>query len=932
MSAKEEYIIIEGAKVNNLKNVSLKIPRGKLTVISGLSGSGKSSLAFETLFAEGQRRFAESLSSFARQFLGRMSKPSVEKIEGIPPAIAISQKVNSANPRSTVGTTTEIYDYLRVLYAKIGHTYSPVSGREVKCENINDVLRHIFTLAGKVYIVCPVKWGLDDKVEQLLNLSESGFSRLFNMDSKVMLRISDLLKEMGKYKDDSLYLLIGRFSMEGNEEKPSEETVASMQDSLQTAFDQGGGHLAIVCETPDGNFHTREFSNIFESDGIVFEKPTELMFSYNNPLGACPVCKGLGMTTGIDETLVVPNSSLSVYEGAIAPWRGEIMGQFQKRLILNAPKFGFPIHKPYAQLTAEQKELLWKGNRYFTGINSFFEMVDSMKYKIQYKYLLSRYSGKTVCHACHGSRLKKECEYVKVGGKSISELMSMSIDRLYDFFSTLKLDKYEEQVAGRAIKEITGRLGYIKAVGLGYLTLSRYSNTLSGGESQRISLVSSLGNSLIGSLYILDEPSIGLHRRDTGRLIEVVKNLRDLGNTVIIVEHDAEIIKSADYLVDIGPLAGVNGGEIVYAGTVRHGLELAAKAKAAGKQTTGSLTLDYLGGLKSMPRKKTPRTWKNSIKLSGCMEHNLKNITAEFPIGVLTVVTGVSGSGKSTLVGDTLYPALLRHFNKSGGHPGAFKELSGSLNMISSVVYIDQNPIGKSVRSNPVTYLKIYDDIRKIYSEQPYARINGYGHSHFSFNIDGGRCPQCLGEGTITVPMQFMADVTVVCEECGGKRFKPDILEVKYHGMNINDILEMSVGQAIDFFSAQSETGAKRVANKLKILEDVGLGYVKLGQSISSLSGGESQRIKLASFLSKENSQPALFIFDEPTTGLHFHDIEKLPKAFDALIGRGHTLIVVEHNPDMINNADYIIELGPDGGENGGEIIYAGIPANLKQN
>lgn len=933
MSAKEEYITIEGAKVNNLKNVSLKIPRGKLTVISGLSGSGKSSLAFETLFAEGQRRFAESLSSFARQFLGRMSKPSVERIEGIPPAIAISQKVNSSNPRSTVGTTTEIYDYLRVLYAKIGRTYSPVSGREVKCETINDVLDHIFTLTGKVYIVSPVKWKQNDKIEQLLNLSESGFSRLFNMNAKAILRIGDLIKDIDRYKDESLYLLIGRFSMEGDrKERPEEETVAAIQDSLQTAFDQGDGHLAIVCETPDGAFGTREFSNIFESDGMVFEKPGELMFSYNNPLGACPVCKGLGMTTGIDEALVIPNSSLSVYEGAIACWRGEIMGQFQKKLILNAPKFDFPIHRPYAQLTAEQKELLWKGNRYFTGIRSFFEMVESMKYKIQYKYLLSRYSGKTVCPACHGSRLKKESEYVKIGGKSISELMSMSIDRLCDFFSALKLDKYEEQVAKRAIKEITRRLDCIKAVGLGYLTLSRYSNTLSGGESQRISLVSSLGNSLIGSLYILDEPSIGLHRRDTGRLIEVIKNLRDLGNTVVIVEHDAEIIKSADYLVDIGPLAGVNGGEIVYAGTVGHGLEMASKARAAGKQTTGSLTLDYLGGLKSMPYKKVPRTWKNSIRLCGCMEHNLKNITAEFPIGILTVVTGVSGSGKSTLVGDTLYPALLRHFNKSGGRPGAFKELSGSLNMISSVVYIDQNPIGKSVRSNPVTYLKIYDDIRKIFSEQPYARINGYGHSHFSFNIDGGRCPQCLGEGTITVPMQFMADVTVVCDECGGKRFKPDILEVKYHGMNINDILEMSVGQAIDFFSAQNETGAKRVAHKLKILEDVGLGYVKLGQSISSLSGGESQRIKLASFLSKENSQPALFIFDEPTTGLHFHDIEKLLKAFDALIGRGHTIIVVEHNPDIINNADYIIELGPDGGENGGEIIYAGIPANLKQN
>ena len=924
----EKYITIEGARVNNLKNISLKIPRGKLTVITGLSGSGKSSLAFETLFAEGQRRFAESLSSFARQFLGRMSKPAVDKIEGIPPAIAISQKVNTSNPRSTVGTTTEIYDYLRVLYAKIGRTFSPISGKEVKCENVNDVLVHILSQKGKIYIICPISGKQENEVEQLLNLSESGFSRLYNMADKSIVRIENVLKEHAKYNNNELYLLIDRFIIDNGEQNKDEEQITAIQDSIQTAFNQGKGYLKIVCELPDGNCSVRDFSNIFESDGILFEQPTELMFSYNNPLGACPACKGLGIKTGIDESLVIPNSSLSVYEGAIACWRGEVMGQFQKQLIMNAPKFGFPIHKPYAQLTQAQKDLLWNGNRYFTGINGFFDMVESMKYKVQYKYMLARYSGKTLCKACHGSRLKKETEYVKIGGKSIGEFMDMSIDRLYDFFHGLQLEEYEQKIAKRAIMEITGRLRYIKAVGLGYLTLSRYSNTLSGGESQRISLVSSLGNSLIGSLYILDEPSIGLHKRDTKRLIEVVENLRDLGNTVIIVEHDAEIISAADYLIDIGPLAGVNGGEIVYCGTVQEGIKRAAQAAAAGKESTGSLTLDYLGGLKKMPYKKRPRSWKNSIVISGCMEHNLKNIAAEFPLGILTVVTGVSGSGKSTLIGDTLYPALLRHFNMSGNKPGAYKELSGNLNTLSSVVYIDQNPIGKSARSNPVTYLKIYDDIRKIFSDQPYAKLNGYGHSHFSFNIDGGRCPQCLGEGTITVPMQFMADVTVVCDECGGKRFKPDILEVRYHGKNINDILNMSVDEAIEFFASQNESGAKRVAQKLKVLESVGLGYVQLGQSSSTLSGGESQRIKLASFLSKENNGHTLFIFDEPTTGLHFHDIEKLLKAFDALIERGNSIIVVEHNQDIINNADHIIELGPEGGENGGTIIYAGAPSH----
>ena len=938
----EQYISIEGARVNNLKNISLKIPRDKLVVISGLSGSGKSSLAFETLFAEGQRRFAESLSSFARQFLGRMTKPAVDKIEGIPPAIAIEQKVNTRNPRSTVGTNTEIYDYLRLLFAKIGRTYSPVSGLEVKREQVADVLKYILELEGGVYILAPIGWeNSDGRVEKLLSLKEAGFSRLFNGR---IVRIDQVLQSVDTYKDDKLYLLIDRFmapvAVDGDDGN-GEEMITRIQDSVQSAFKEGSGHMTVVCEGRDavGNRKERNFSNIFEADGIVFEEPTELMFSFNNPVGACPVCGGYGSIVGIDETLVIPNPSLSVYEGAVACWRGEIMGKYLKELIMNASKFDFPIHRPYAQLTKAEKDILWKGNRYFTGINGFFDMVESQKYKIQYKYMLARYSGKTTCRECGGSRLRKETEYVKIAGKTISELMDMSISDLYDFFVAIQLEEYELKVAERAIKEICSRLQYIKDVGLGYLTLSRRSNTLSGGESQRINLVSSLGSSLVGSMYILDEPSIGLHPRDTQRLISVINKLKDLGNTVVIVEHDSEIIASADYLVDIGPYAGIHGGEVVYEGTVKEGLERCKAAQAdklsdrtsggGEKLTTGSLTLDYLGGLKSMPYVGKERKWHHSITLKGCMEHNLKGINAEFPLNVLTVVTGVSGSGKSSLVGDTLYPALNRHFNQFAGKTGAFKELCGDIDKIGAIEYVDQNPIGKSSRSNPVTYLKIYDDIRKLFSEQPYAKMNGYGHSHFSFNIDGGRCPQCLGDGFITIPMQFMADVTMVCEECGGKRFKPDILEVRYKEKNINDVLSMSVEEAIEFFSVQKEPLAKKIAARLKVLEDVGLGYVQLGQSSSSLSGGESQRVKLAQFLSKDAGENILFIFDEPTTGLHFHDITKLLKAFDSLIEKGHTIVVVEHNTDVIKSADWIIDMGPNGGDQGGEIVFTGTPQQL---
>lgn len=935
---KEQYISIEGARVNNLKNISLKIPRNKLVVVSGLSGSGKSSLAFETLFAEGQRRFAESLSSFARQFLGRMSKPAVDKIEGIPPAIAIEQKVNTRNPRSTVGTNTEIYDYLRLIYAKIGRTYSPVSGREVKRESVADVLEYATGMRGRlVYILASFGWsGTSEKVEKLLALKDAGYNRVFSEGE--VLRLDHILQEPAKYEEKEVYILIDRFKIPGEgEEGLSEDDITRMQDSVQTAFDEGEGHMKVAVMGDEIIY--RAFSNIFEADGIKFEVPTELMFSYNNPVGACPVCGGYGSTIGIDESLVIPNSSLSVYEGAVACWRGDTMGNYLKELIYNAGKFNFPIHKPYTELTKEQKKVLWEGNRYFTGINGFFEMVENMKYKIQYKYMLARYSGKTKCRACEGSRLRQDTNYVKIGGKTITELMDMSISHLNRFFKELKLEPYELKIAQRAIKEICDRLNYIEAVGLDYLTLHRTANTLSGGESQRINLVSSLGSSLVGSLYILDEPSIGLHPCDTARLISVIKSLRDLGNTVLIVEHDKEIILSSDQLIDIGPYAGVHGGEVVFQGDVQEGIrkrlsEMKKTARVAGTETP-SLTIDYLSGLKQIAPPAEKRSWSRSIEVAGAMEHNLKNITVQFPLGVITAVTGVSGSGKSSLVGDILYPALGKHFQQFGNKPGAYKELRGDLAKITSVEFVDQNPIGKSTRSNPVTYLKIYDDIRKIFSEQPYAKLNGFGHSHFSFNIDGGRCPQCLGEGVITIPMQFMADVQMVCEECGGKRFKQAVLEVKYQGKSINDVLNMSVEEAIGFFGRQKEAAAKKVAQKLKVLDDVGLGYIQLGQTSSSLSGGESQRIKLAQFLSKDNGkgnsagESIFFIFDEPTTGLHFHDIQKLLKAFNALVDKGHTILVVEHNTDVIASADWVIDLGPGGGENGGNICFAGTPEEL---
>ena len=939
---KSGAIVIKGARANNLKGIDVTIPRGKLVVITGVSGSGKSSLAFDTLFAEGQRRFAESLSSFARQFLGRMSKPAAESITGIPPAIAIEQKVTSKNPRSTVGTVTECYDYLRLLYAKIGRTYSPISGVEVKCESVKDVVEYLCSRITAKVLYLTADTGLntpDARIERLLNLHQAGYSRVLALPAAqsasnlLVARIDEILRHPEQWQQHSLYALIDRY-LPQQQGTLSADLLSRMQDSAKSAFELGEGRLQVVesgsqsadSETP----LLREFSNRFEADGILFEEPSEQMFSYNSPVGACPRCGGFGSIEGIDEGLVIPNASLSIYEGAIACWRGEVMSHFKDELVMNAQRYNISIHKPYLLLSKEEKRLIWEGTEHFTGIAPFFKMVEKQRYKIQYKYMLSRYQGRTVCPECEGSRLKRETKYVKISGRDISQLMNMSISSLLEFLDSLHLEPYEMEVAGLALKELKQRLNCICQVGLGYLTLNRGIKGLSGGESQRIHLVSAIGSSLVGSLYILDEPSIGLHPRDTLQLIGVLKRLRDLGNTVVIVEHDLEIIRNADYLIDIGPLAGQHGGEVVFQGDIATALS----TKEYGK----SLTLRYLQGVERLNSAPLPalhsahpvRSWRNCIELKGCMEHNLKDIDVKIPLGVLTVITGVSGSGKSSLVSDILYPALSRHFNIVGDKPGAFRELGGDLKLLSGVEYVDQNPIGKSSRSNPVTYLKIYDDIRRLFSEQPYAKLNNYTPSSFSFNIDGGRCPQCLGDGYITIPMQFMADVTMVCEECGGKRFKSDLLEVRYQGKNISDVLDMSVSEAIEFFSHREEAIAQRIARSLQILERVGLGYLKLGQSSSTLSGGESQRVKLAQFLSKENGTGGtLFIFDEPTTGLHLHDIKNLINSINALIERGNSVVVVEHNVEVMRSADWIIDMGPDGGDQGGRVVFAGKVADL---
>lgn len=913
------FIEIVDARENNLKGVSLKIPRNRLVVVSGVSGSGKSSLAFDTLFAEGQRRFSESLSSFARQFLGRMSKPAVERIEGIPPAVAIEQKVNSRNPRSTVGTSTEIYDYLRVLFARIGRTYSPVSGNEVTCDTVTSVIARIRSLppSSYVHVLAPVGWDNEEyRVEKLLELKESGFSRMY-CDGEV-LRIDSLLSDMGSVSGSMHYLMVDRFV---TSDSMSEEQMVALSDSVEKAFLYGRERMLLAVRADrNGRDELIPFSTMFEADGMVFRRPDELMFSFNNPIGACPHCGGYGIVDGIDEKLVVPDVTKSIYEGAIACWRGDSMQYFRNELVNNAHKFDFPVHRPYCKLTKEQKLLLWRGNEYFSGLDEFFNYVKSKRYKVQYKYLLSRYTGKSVCPECGGSRLRKDALYVKIGsGKvkaDIAELLSMSIKELIAFFRDVEFTDAERSVAERPLKEIMQRLDYMDRVGLSYLTLSRASNTLSGGESQRINLVSSLGSGLVGSLYILDEPSIGLHPRDTDRLISILKGLRDLGNTIVLVEHDDEIIRSADHLIDIGPGAGRFGGEVVYQGP----------PDGEGH----SLTLDYIHGRLSVRYSPRPSLSGRFIEIRGAVENNLKSVDVRFPLNALTVVTGVSGSGKSSLVGGTLYPAMHKLIDQLGMKATSFRELLVPENSIFAVEYVDQNPIGKSSRSNPATYLKVYDDIRKLLADQPYARMNGYGNSFFSFNIDGGRCPECQGEGFINVPMQFMADVKVKCDSCGGQRFKPDILEVRYEGKNVNDILDMTVEEAIKFFSSKKDPLAQRIAERLQPLMDVGLSYVQLGQNSSTLSGGESQRVKLAYFLAKDNRQkPALFIFDEPTTGLHFSDIQNLMDSFAALLDRGHTIVVVEHNMAVVRCADWIVDLGPEGGAEGGNVVYQGPPAGL---
>lgn len=907
-------IHIKGARVHNLQNIELKIPRNKFMVITGLSGSGKSSLAFDTLYAEGQRRYVESLSSYARQFLGRINKPEVDFIKGIPPAIAIEQKVNTRNPRSTVGTSTEIYDYLKLLFARIGKTISPVSGQEVKRHRVTDVVNYIssFPVGTRILICSPLiaKNGRSVLKEAEL-LLQQGFSRIETPDGIV--RIDQLLADK---KDDfcsgHCNIVVDRLQA-----GPDEDNMSRMADSVETAFFEGRG-ACIVKIYKDNEVIEKNFSNLFEADGIEFEEPTEHMFSFNNPVGACPTCEGYGKVIGIDEDLVVPDKSLSIYQDAVACWKGESMQQWKLQFIQHASKFNFPIHKAYYDLSEEQKELLWKGNKQVEGIDEFFKMLESKSYKIQYRVMLSRYRGKTNCPDCRGTRLKKEAGYVKVNGYSVQELVLTPINELKRLFNKLELTEHEQKIAKRILIEITNRLEFLDDVGLGYLTLNRLSSTLSGGESQRINLATSLGSSLVGSLYILDEPSIGLHPKDTERLIKVLRKLQKIGNTVLVVEHDEEIIRAADEIIDIGPKAGIHGGKLVFQGN--HEKLLHAK---------NSLTADYLNGTKNIDLPERRRKWNNFIEIAGARENNLKNLTVKFPLNTLTVVTGVSGSGKSTLVSKILYPAIAKLFGGYGEKTGQHDTIKGDFKRITSVEFVDQNPIGKSSRSNPVTYLKAYDEIRKLFAEQKAAKYQGFKPSHFSFNVDGGRCEECQGEGEIKVEMQFMADIHLMCESCHGKRFKDEILEINFQGKNIHDILEMTVNESIDFFGLQKGNTEKKIAKKLQPLQDVGLGYIKLGQSSSTLSGGESQRVKLASFLSKEKDSPSLFIFDEPTTGLHFDDIRKLLDSFNALISRGHSIIIIEHNLEVIKSADWIIDLGPKGGKNGGQILFEGTPEDL---
>ncbi len=908
----QKYIELKGARVHNLKNISLKIPLNKLVVITGLSGSGKSSLAFDTLYAEGQRRYVESLSSYARQFLGRVNKPEVDYIKGIPPAIAIEQKVNSRNPRSTVGTSTEIYDYLKLLYARIGKTFAPISGKLVKKHHPEDVIDYLSTFpeGTKAMVLAPLKRTSERPLSQSLEiLQQQGFSRI-EIENEII-QISEFDSTQ---TNKEIHIVIDRVIV--NSES---DTLSRIADSVQTAFFEGHG-TCIIRILLENSVTEQHFSKHFEADGMVFEEPTIHTFSFNNPLGACPRCEGFGMTIGIDEDLIIPNKNLSIYEDAIACWRGEKMSEWKDKLILNASKFKFPIHKPINQFSEKEMQLLWNGNQYFDGLNRFFEFLEENSYKIQYRVMLSRYRGRTTCPECKGTRLKKESNYIKIDGKAISELVVMPINELAQYILTVELDAYDTKVAERLFLEIKNRIQFLMDVGLGYLTLNRLSSSLSGGESQRINLATSLGSSLVGSLYILDEPSIGLHSKDTELLIKVLRNLQQLGNTVVVVEHDEDIIRAADEIIDIGPLAGRLGGEVVFHGNHQQLMD-----------NELSLTTKYLTGEMKIPVPKIRRKWNNYIMVEGARENNLKNIDVKFPLNALTVITGVSGSGKSSLVKKVFYTSLKKRYGGYGEETGHFDKLTGDFHLISDVEFVDQNPIGKSSRSNPVTYIKAYDEIRKLFSDQKSAKLMGFTPSHFSFNIDGGRCEACQGEGTIKVEMQFMADIELECENCKGKRFKQDVLDITYNKKNIHDVLDMTVNEAMDFFNEKSIT-TKKIIKKLQTLVDVGLGYVKLGQSSSTLSGGESQRIKLASFLGKErDDQPMLFIFDEPTTGLHFHDIHNLLKSFNALIGKGNSIVVVEHNPEIIKNADWIIDLGPDGGKTGGNLVFEGTPEGLVQ-
>lgn len=913
-----QYINIKGARVNNLKNIDLSIPLNKFIVVTGVSGSGKSSLAFDTLYAEGQRRYVESLSAYARQFLGRMAKPECDYIKGLPPAIAIEQKVNTRNPRSTVGTATEIYDYLRMLFARVGHTFSPISGLEVKQHGIEDIVRTVLSypegtrMAILIDIKVPEGRSFDSQLDIYV---KEGYSRL-EKDGE-FIDIADLRKSGTPESSDGYRLLIDRLSV--SQEK---DEVSRLTDSVETAYFEGHDECIIKIWGSDGA-HEHIFSKKFSADGMEFRVPSDLMFNFNNPYGACPVCEGFGKVLGISEELVIPNKTLSIFQNAVKCWSGDKMSEWKKRLIHIAPHFNFPIHTPYIDLTEAQKDFLWHGNSHWEGIDGFFRWIDSNQDKMQYRVLKARYRGKSTCPECHGSRLHKDVEYVKVGGKNITELVKMPISEITQFFNNLKLSESDEKIARRLLTEITQRLTFLNDVGLGYLTLDRLSSTLSGGESQRINLATSLGSSLVGSLYILDEPSIGLHSRDTERLIKVLRHLQQIGNTVVVVEHDEDIMKAADEIIDVGPDAGRHGGEIIYKGNLPQTLQSDVK--------TNSYTIDYLKGIRKIEVPKLRRPWKQFIEITGAAENNLKNIDVKFPLGVMTVVTGVSGSGKSTLVREILYKSLLRALGEPIDIPGTHRTIGGDINAVSAVEFVDQNPIGTSTRSNPATYLKAYDEIRKLFADQQLSKQMGFTPAYFSFNTEGGRCEECKGEGIITIPMQFMADIEVPCEVCHGKRFKQEVLDVEYRGKNIYDFLEMTVNQAIEFLSETNGSQEKKIIKKLKPLQDVGLGYIKLGQSSSTLSGGESQRVKLAYYISLEKQDHTLFIFDEPTTGLHFHDISTLLRSLNQLIEKGNTVLIIEHNMDIIKSADWVIDIGPEGGDKGGNLVVAGTPETVAE-